>query len=85
MNAVDTRAWARFGDGRIGTGMRRAPTSCDPKKACTGCTASLTSGAGEILKWGLMAAAGVVAAAIVERKKQIERGNGTLGPLVPSR
>jgi len=36
---------------------------------CPGCTAGVTSGAGEVLKWGLMAAAAAVAAAMVEKKR----------------
>lgn len=34
---------------------------------CPACTESLTSGAGEVLKWGLMAAAGAIATVVVAK------------------
>lgn len=36
---------------------------------CPSCTASLTSGIGEVVKWGAMAAAGVIATALVSKKE----------------
>lgn len=37
---------------------------------CPSCTSSVTSGAGEVLKWGLMSAAGILATILVAKKDE---------------
>ncbi|CAG7827265.1 unnamed protein product [Allacma fusca] len=37
---------------------------------CPGCTSSMTSGAGEVLKWGLMSVVGILATVLVTKKDE---------------